>query len=865
MEQKEAAQTNPVEVFAREVQEACETLLKTNTPRESNSPCVRAKKLRLKAIRRYKDPAVLDLSNDFTLIYAENGVGKSTLAEALELIQSGETSRPEFTGLKNETKLQDSLPSWGMKESDLEVTLEFQDGHQDTFKFDGVSDNPRSTFKTVSRSNVRQRVTSGTNDRYTTLLQIANIEEAIPVFERLTDLQNLAKKHLDSLKIDRNNFGKALESAGISKEISKLDPSFMTSGNDDLEQELDRAYKRKSQLSEAQRSLQSAKGKCDPLLLPPPLEYVEEPKESGKGLSLTILRELKSILSPDEKCPVCKTGLVTSDRLSEISQTLDDEASLLEARARYESFLTKLDERSNAVAEFKTSMANLDHVRKKALSLLNQETNLHTTAEGQTGHPTTEVANLATLSTMELCLDTEQRLENAIGEISKEIEDLQSQDILKKRIAWEQLGNDEASRRSRLSTYQLYPTLLSDFESTKETLSDLKDRVLLQKIQPIQESIEKWWSLMAPGHTNFDLKVNVKTGLAKPKVEFLCVLAAEDGTQKRTEKHALGHMSDSQLDLLSLAIEFAGHSANDGLLWLDDPTDMLDDQTRKSFCIKALPALIDQGVQVALATHSRAIVHHCWEAAYLAEGGGFGDSFRQVNIEVLTPEAGTYPTARFAPSDIVSARRNVAAIKREIQDGRKQWSLASRSMYTNQLRRYAEFALSSSIDLLLQITNGAPYQSGLSLGDNTSTLDTYRTQLIQIQDFLRRIIMPHASTGLQQNMQHSFDRLVSTSLQISNSILNEGSHASTSVPTFTELEEIHSTIDQMWPEDNEITVDHLIAPHYFKDLVGDGSLVEEWDKILTEVRQENIRIASKMIEHLKAKLEEEQVTDRQEA
>lgn len=854
MEKKTIRPNNPVDNFANEVEKASEHLLQTDAPQDSKGASPRARELRLKGIRRYQHLATLDLSNDFTLIYAENGVGKSTLAETLELIQRGETSRPEFTGLKNETKLQNSLPSWGLKETDLEATLEYQDGHQDTFKFGAAPASPRGAFKTVSRSNVRQRITSGANDRYTTLLQIANIEEAIPVFDRLTVLEDGAKKYLDNLRKGRDDFEQSLTSAGISKEITDLDPSFMTAGSDELEKELDDARSRKRQLSEAQHSLQDAIGDCNPATLTPPLEHLERPIPSDRGLSITAFRELEQMLSPDQECPVCKIGTVTAERLTEINQMLANEASLLEARDAYDHYLAQLEQRKNVVTKFKANLRRLNTTHENALSLLDHDT--APKAESDRSTPGDDTFTL--LSTLALTSDTEIRITNAIGVVSNKIETLENQDTLKKRIAWEALGTDEAARQDQLQNYQLYQQLVTTFESTKKSLTELKNEVLLQKIQPIQKSIEKWWSIMAPSHTDFDLKVNVKTGLAKPKVEFLCTFGAEAETQKRVEKHALGHMSDSQLDLLSLAIEFAGHTSEAGLLWLDDPTDMLDDQTRKSFCTMALPELVDQGIQVALATHSRAIVHHCWEAAYSSEGSAFGDSFRQVNIEVLTTEAGAYPTARFAPSDIVSARRNVAVIKKEIQENKKQWSLASRSMYANQLRRYAEFVLSSAVDLLLQIANGAPYRSGLSLSDNSSTLDNYRSQLIQIQEFLRSIVTARASTGLRKNMEHAFDRLVSNAIEISNSILNEGSHASTSVPTFAELEQIHSTIDCMWPEENEIIVDRLIAPHYFRDLVGDGSFVREWETILAEVRHENIRTASKMIKFLKEKLHQEQ-------
>ena len=300
----------------------------------------------------------------------------------------------------------------------------------------------------------------------------------------------------------------------------------------------------------------------------------------------------------------------------------------------------------------------------------------------------------------------------------------------------------------------------------------------------------------------------------------------------------------------SLAIEFAGHTPDDGLLWLDDPTDMLDDQTRLNFCAKAIPKLVEQGVQVALATHSREIVHHCWDAIHENPNGSFGDSFKQVNIEAIALDDTEYPAARFAPSDIATAREYVRSIASEIKKSGKQWSLGSRSMYANQLRRYAEFALASSNDLLIQICQGEPYPSGLSLSDNKATLGEYRDRLERTQSEIRNLAERSGSTGLSQNLGNALDKMMHNATLISNSILNEGSHASTSVPTFHELESIHAKIDLMWPERNEIAYANFRAPSYFGAFVGEGQHVAEWNRIVEDLRNVKLRSISQLLREL---------------
>lgn len=856
----EESNSEPVDHFIEELRLAKTQFLEDRHEENARDGVPRANELRLRGFRRYLEEVSLPLDTDFTLIYAENGVGKSTLVEALELIKDGATTRSRIAGPKKETNLERSIPSWGLKTSDVSATLIYSNGCSDSFSF-SPSDNPTyGYFNTVTRANVRNRVTSDSNQRYKTLLTIARLDDLIPRLEELDALQKAAYDQVQKLRSDREKFENGLVAAGITSNLDSIDAAFMTEKQSDLESTTRLQKQRLQQLSQALTALESAQAALDQVApVAPPVAPADHSTDYPVEL-IELLEKVRPIASDDQDCPVCQNGTLSRTRMRQIDKILADHQSQLE---EIETFNFKRESRVKYVGAFRSKTSELANAYRKALDCLGEmsatgaNSGLDQSLEDSPARQALRDLHDSGNEQIRVAVD---RLKAEIATIESGIEQLESQDTVKKAFLWKSLAESDDARAEHLNRLKNVGIVEESFDQAKSDLAKLKSEIVRRKIEPIQESIEEWWAIMAPSYSNFDLKVQVKSGGVKPSVEFLCVYQA-NGSKKKDQKHALGHMSDSQLDLLSLAIEFAGHTPDDGLLWLDDPTDMLDDQTRLNFCTKAIPKLVEQGVQVALATHSREIVHHCWDAIHENPDGSFGDSFKQVNIEAIALDDTEYPAARFAPSDIATAREYVGSIASEIKKNGRQWSLGSRSMYANQLRRYAEFALASSNDLLIQICQGKPYPSGLSLSDNKATLGEYRDRLERTQSEIRKLAEGSGSTGLSKNLGKALDKMMHHATSISNSILNEGSHASTSVPTFHELESIHTKIDLMWPERNEIAYANLRAPSYFSAFVGEGQHVAEWNRIVKDLRKVKLRSISQLLRELRSLLSETSESD----
>lgn len=851
MSTEEHVTLNPIERFQKEVQNAESEFLQDGKATNNGQLVPRVEEFTLSGIRRYSKAATLPLGSDFTLVYAENGVGKSTLVEALELIKNGTTTRSEVAGQKRETKLEKSIPSWGKNASDAFATISYQDGEKDSFSFEPAKSNNRGHFATVTRGNVRHRVTSDATQRYKTLLEIANLDDLIPRLEELQSLQKDAKDYLQQVKNNRQKFETDLSEIGITKSVENINAAFMNENQSDLEKAASTLREKLRKLSMSLNSLDSAKTSLAQLTCVDPPSIPEVPDTADSDALIQVFEEVKRLAIPDTECPVCNDGVLSSNRLSEINDLLRSHDARLQ---ELKDFKEAKHEREMYVRNFRSEVIRLSVAHREALIGLGAKTAPLDLQDPQNRLDDGSLLQLLLEDADPMHVsDTLSRLRAEISSAEAQLSEMESQDTVKKMVLWRSLADTDELRGKILKEFQNFGDLEKMFNQAKNRLSEIQSEVVARKIEPIQSSVEEWWKIMAPSYSDFDLEVRVKSGTAKPSVEFLCV-SEDASTGKTQEKHALGHMSDSQLDLLSLAIEFAGHTKHDGLLWLDDPTDMLDDQTRKKFCTKAIPRLIENGIQVALATHSREIVQHCWAAIHEDPSSSFGDSFRQVNIEVVAAGNENRPYSFSAPSDVSSARRNVRSIAEEIKKANSQWSLAARSMYANQLRRYAEFALAASNDVLIQICQGEPYNSGLSLSDDTATLGQYRDWFVQTQTEMRNFAMSCGSEGLYKNLGNALDLMTNWAKSISNSILNEGSHASTSVPTFQELEGVHETIDKMWPEKNEIVIGHLRAPHYLKAFIGQGQHVSEWNRITKNLRIQKLRTTAALIKALESQL-----------
>lgn len=311
-------------------------------------------------------------------------------------------------------------------------------------------------------------------------------------------------------------------------------------------------------------------------------------------------------------------------------------------------------------------------------------------------------------------------------------------------------GGNDLDRNSRLDRLKAAKALGARLSELREESKNYFSTILLTRLEPIREDIVSWWNLLRPAETDFDLSVKVSTTTKTPQVRFTCTPVGQS-TKKTRAQNAIAVMSDSQLDVLSLAITLASHCSDypDGLVWLDDPTDMFDDLTQNAFCGKALPRLVESGAKVVLATHSKHIVEKVWTS--VAEkrfgnsddelaGKSFGDSILQVNIEAADGPAGERSCSRFVPFDVASIKGDVERAIDEAKAGGGLWSVGQRIRVANLVRRYAEAILASLLDVLEQVCARPPYRSNIKLSDDKATLKSYLDGVLTMTEKMRSVL-----------------------------------------------------------------------------------------------------------------------------
>lgn len=164
-------------------------LSQVGTGSSGKSMNVQWERLDVENVRRFRGVQSLDLSNDFTLLYAPNGVGKSTITECLELLKNGNVSRAALSAVSREFNLEKDLPSHGVDVTEVSITLVSDSGNCDAnarFEFStGVETIPTLPVTVVSRNTIRNAVTARDKDRFTRFLAIAQVPGLVEHYENL--------------------------------------------------------------------------------------------------------------------------------------------------------------------------------------------------------------------------------------------------------------------------------------------------------------------------------------------------------------------------------------------------------------------------------------------------------------------------------------------------------------------------------------------------------------------------------------------------------------------------------------------------------------------------------------------------------
>ncbi|WP_158609495.1 ATP-binding protein [Cellulomonas triticagri] len=143
-------------------------------------------------------------------------------------------------------------------------------------------------------------------------------------------------------------------------------------------------------------------------------------------------------------------------------------------------------------------------------------------------------------------------------------------------------------------------------------------RVVDDRIAGLAGPINAWLRVLRPAGTP-EITVECTRTSGRPGIRFKIADSSPDG-QPRPD--ALGRFSDSQLDMLGLAVQMArlDREMPGSALVLDDPTDMLDADTLAQFARGGIPRMLAGGDdapprQVVVVTHCRSFVQQLWSVS----------------------------------------------------------------------------------------------------------------------------------------------------------------------------------------------------------------------------------------------------------
>lgn len=289
-------------------------------------------------------------SRKLTVIYGENGTGKSTICDALEFLSRGSVSSLEKRGLGQTVRY---WPSLGKDFADVSVTLETADGAcRATFRNGQVVAVPGETrprAEVFRRSQILSLIEAKPGDRYAAVSRFIDVSGVERSEAALRDLiRNLTRcRDLAVARLEENAeaIRRFWETAGRpAQDPSDWAEAECARNTDVFEAEiaalngLQAAYSRLVEIPERLRSAQQAlkAAKEAEAAAGRALEERLQSVSRDAGELLGVLQAASTYLaktSTPQVCPLCESSVKTADLTNRIRERLNTFSSLQDAQS----------------------------------------------------------------------------------------------------------------------------------------------------------------------------------------------------------------------------------------------------------------------------------------------------------------------------------------------------------------------------------------------------------------------------------------------------------------------------------------------------------------------------------------------------
>lgn len=769
-------------------------------PRErvTNSKTGLIQSIDIQGIRSFGSNASINLSKGLSIIYASNGTGKTSFVDALELLAEGTTSRSHaHPNAAAEVKDSDHIPHKNNEGKDLsdvyppKVTVTWQQSETRPLTKTswmatyGQPAEKAPNIQLIARRKLRQLVTAKPTQRLELLGNSLGLTETNEFWTAVS--QGL-----------RSPWYKTSPSSNVELLAEKrFEESKEIQGRDQLKQWLvEWATTEKSTVPAVPEQW------VKPPRVPESQEWLALAKtysdlEQNKPAPLTqqiqqlvdFYESLLTVSTADEVCPACEVSTITTARLDEVRSILDQngehkqyELDIIEANKKAsrlcQSLLTagiewpkqpfETTASDNTVA-LRAATAEWRSLHNKLTSIRQEISEESSTTEFKTvGDLLTQLAK--TKRHIDAELATHQKLEQSDREIAQiqdrwlEIELVETNtDLLVDQIT-------ELRRQAKLN--ELSETAAG---AVRHKIRDYSAAV----VGGLASNINNWLEILAPEGTP-QISLEVKGTSGQPRLNI------NIGSSKAKTVHALGHLSDAQLDMLGMATHFArierDHPA--ALVVIDDPSDMLDTETRKRFVNFGIEKMLsNDGIsrQVVILTHDDQLVRDLWDTFH-----DYSPAISQDSIQLQVIGDADYPSSAFVPRDLQGAlERAQVLLDGEFDNHRDRiWFRAALSAQTRVcLEMYAKQIAILLGPLGLQRID-SPYQ--------TSDLGDVSTRIIKTLNDLMESVCNSNRHIQSRKVANQIRNLLATS---SYGFLNPGAHADVTLPEITATKRLLTTLE----------------------------------------------------------------------
>ncbi|GAB2682513.1 hypothetical protein GCM10027271_50120 [Saccharopolyspora gloriosae] len=772
--------------------------------------------IRVQGIRSFGEEQELELSRGLTIVYAENGTGKTSFVDAVELLTAGVTTRAkQVPDLKNEVKDEDHIPHStvdGKQLCDPRVSVSWVDGGRSleaSWAGEwGVGAVNVPSIQLLARRRLREIINS------------KGVDRAVIIGDAV-GLASTDEKWANAQKFVSNAAGQ-LTSSGISPVASSVKEAaaeFLEKNGSQAGREVDEIAKMieleaLAKVDALRRGLGDQalpdvwNRRFDP---PPSVPDVTDLNDLAKRLGehdanapgvvvddglLQLLESFLAVAEEGETCPACAVGTVTTTRIGEVQRQLAATASERERLRRHERLRNDLRDELNRISGRDLAW-HLPVWDEQALHLFTGGAGFDT-AYRELRQSAGAWAEHRTRLRASIELAKEQLSQEFLHDVTRVLSEL----IVVRPAAQERANELEAQRSEavhalRGDELRAAEQAVRDARRVAEVIVEdgkvqacaaalnvaaghLKTRraeVLEAKLVDLAEPINSWIRKLAPERTP-PIRLKVTQGSGAPRLNVLI----EGGNVK-----AIGRLSDSQLDMLGLASHLATIEREHvgAPLILDDPTDMLDIGTVEKLAKEGINSLMEPdsgyGRQVVVLTHDDQLIKLLWE--------NHGQRFPctvQWFIE-LDQSGGLASQSRFKPR---SAHEYADRLRRLLGKNAESSNLFwLRSAAGNLARQTLEAVVSDLFEVMGP--NGLRYMTSLARVEESRKKGSLFKCSDLLEEQFEKVREMHGDCGESRHenagkFMEEVEKAISTRGQY---LLNEASHANHVYPRVAKIRE----------------------------------------------------------------------------